>query len=48
MEDKCPVLWEWIRGARALGQKWETVDQAMAFIERAGKFGYGGRDKKAR
>jgi hypothetical protein len=30
-KDKQPMLWEWISGASAVGQKWETEDQAMAF-----------------
>ena len=47
-EDKKPMLWEWIRGAKVFGQKWETEDQAAAFIQRTGKFGYVGRNKKAR
>ena len=43
-----PTLWEWIGRARVLVKKWETLDQAMAFIQRAGKSGYVGRKKKAR
>jgi hypothetical protein len=38
-EDEMPVLWEWIRGTRGVGEKWEKVDQAMAFIQRADEVG---------
>jgi hypothetical protein len=34
-EDAMPMLWEWIGVARAVGEKWERVDQAIAFIQRA-------------
>jgi hypothetical protein len=47
-EDEMPVPWEWIRGARAVDEKWERVDQAMAFIQRADQVGYvgGGGERK--
>jgi len=32
-EDEMLMLWEWIGGARAVGEKCERVDQAMAFIQ---------------
>jgi hypothetical protein len=47
-EDEMPVLWEWIRGARAVGEEWEIVDQAIAFIQRADQVGYVERKSKAR
>jgi hypothetical protein len=47
-EDEMPVLWEWIRGARAVGEKWEIVDQAMAFIQKADQVGYVERKNKVR
>jgi hypothetical protein len=47
-EDEMPMLWEWIRGARAVGEKWERVNQAMAFIQKADQVGYVERKKKRR
>ena len=41
-------LYERIRGARAVGEKWECVNQAMAFIQRAEQVEIVGRKKKAR
>ena len=43
-----PKLWERIRGDRAVGEKWERVDQAMALIQRVDQVGCVGRKKKAR
>jgi len=42
------MLWELIRGAKAVGQKWETEYQAAAFLQRAGKLGCVGRNKIVR
>jgi len=42
------MLWEWIRGTRAVGEKWESVDQTMTFIQRADQVGYVGRKNKMR
>ena len=47
-EDVMPGLWEWIGVARTGGEKWERVDQAMAFIQRADQVGCVGRQNKAR
>jgi hypothetical protein len=47
-EDAISTLWEWIRGARAVVQKLERVDQAIAFIRRADQVGYIGKQNKAR
>ena len=38
--DEMSMLWEWIRGARVGGEKWETLDQAVALIQRAYQVGY--------
>jgi hypothetical protein len=38
-EDEMPVLWERIRRARVVGEKWERVDQAKAFIQKADQVG---------
>ena len=38
-EDEMSMIWERIRGARAVGEKWERVAQAMAFIQRADQVG---------
>jgi hypothetical protein len=38
--------WEWIAGARAVGEKWERVDQAVAFIQGADQGRYVGRKRK--
>jgi len=40
------MLWERIRGDRAVGEEWERVDQALAFIQRADQVGYVGRKRK--
>jgi hypothetical protein len=45
-EDKMPMLCEWIRGAKAVGEKRERVDQEVAFIQRADQVGYVGRKRK--
>jgi len=42
------MLWERIRGARAVGEEWERVGEVMAFIQRADQVDYVGRKKKAR
>jgi hypothetical protein len=34
-EDENPMLWEWIRRAKAVGEKWEKVYQSMVFIQKA-------------
>jgi hypothetical protein len=47
-EDEMPMLCEWIRGVRVVGEKWEKVDQAVAFIQRADQVRYVGRKEKAR
>jgi hypothetical protein len=31
-EDEMPIPWKWISGVRAVGEKWERVDRAVAFI----------------
>jgi len=45
--DEMSVLWQWIRQARAVVEKWERVEQVVAFIQRADQFGYVRRKKKA-
>jgi hypothetical protein len=45
-EDEMPMLWEWTRGARAFGEKWGKVDQAVAFIQRVDLVAYVGRNRK--
>jgi hypothetical protein len=35
-----PMLWQWIRRARVVGEKWKRLDQAVAFIQRADQVGY--------
>jgi len=45
-EDEMPMLWEWIRGAKAVGEKRERVDHAVSFIQRADEVGYVGRKGK--
>jgi acyl CoA:acetate/3-ketoacid CoA transferase alpha subunit len=47
-EDEMSMLWEWISGARAVGEKWERVDQAIAFIQKADQVGYVERKSKGR
>jgi hypothetical protein len=47
-EDKMPILWEQMRGARSVGENWERVDQPMVFLQRADQVGYVGGKKKAR
>jgi hypothetical protein len=44
---KMPKLWDWIRRDRAVAKNGK-VDPTMAFLLRAGKFGYIGINKKVR
>jgi hypothetical protein len=43
-----PMLWQWIRRASVVGEKWKSVDQAVAFIQRADQVGYVERKNKTR
>jgi acyl CoA:acetate/3-ketoacid CoA transferase alpha subunit len=38
----------YIRGTRAVSEKWERVDQAMAFVQRVDEVGYVRIKKKAK
>jgi hypothetical protein len=38
-KDEMPVLWEWIRGTRGVGEKRERVDQTNSFIQRTDQVG---------
>jgi hypothetical protein len=48
MEYEISMLWERIRGARAVGEEWERVGEVMAFKQRADQVDCVGRKKKAR
>ena len=41
------MLYEWSSGARDVDEKWERVDQVMAFIQRADQVGYVGRREES-
>jgi hypothetical protein len=41
-------MWNGLAEPELLVKKWERVDQAESFIQRADQFGYVGRKKKAR
>ena len=47
-EYEISMLWERIRGARAVGEEWERVGEVMAFKQRADQVDYVGRKEKAR
>jgi hypothetical protein len=47
-EFEMPILWEWIRGTTAVGEKYERVDRAVAFIQRVDQVGYVGSKNKDR
>ena len=43
-----PMLWQWIRRARFVGEKWKSMEPAVAFIQRADQVGYVERKNKTR
>ena len=43
-----PMLWQWIRRARVVGEKWKSMDPAVAFVQRADQVGYVERKNKTR